>query len=545
MPEVMKRRDFEEPVEPVLPMSDIQGLAVPGFLKPHQTLIGIAEGKTHLMLMGLRGFLRSIVSEVSTGAEALDDRRKHRAAKLANKSHASTKPLVGIALTYSGLMKITPGATSFPSEAFRQGLAARSPFLGDPTDPKAEGHPRNWKVGGPRNEIDALVIVAGNTRAQVDVYANRLMKLVRKARLKLVYSENGDVRSNAVGHEHFGFDDGISQPGIRGLASDKPNDYITPRHIDRRETPLNELFGYPGQDLVWPGVLLLGYPATSPDPLIPGQPSPAIPTWSRNGSYLVFRRLRQDVALFWRTMHAEAARLSKLPGFGHMKDEILASLVVGRWPSGAPVNRVGPGTNPNVIAKLGKEVLANNHFRFDSDAHKLILVPPYVDNFPQSTADPAGLKCPLAAHIRKVNTRDSASDTGGRDSTYSRRLLRVGVPFGKSLPKKARYTGTPDPQIGQRGLLFLSIQASIEDQFEFLLTRWMGDPSRPKMPGGHDILVGQNGAAGEKRERRCVLFGSGIQQANLATNAQWIVPTGGGYFFVPSLSALRDVLSAD
>jgi hypothetical protein len=99
-----------------------------------------------------------------------------------------------------------------------------------------------------------------------------------------------------------------------------------------------------------------------------------------------------------------------------------------------------------------------------------------------------------------------------------------------------------DPEHGERGLLFLGIQASIEDQFEFLMTRWMGDPSRPKMPGGHDLLVGQNDAPGEDRQRRCVIFGSGVQQASVATNAQWIIPTGGGYFFVPSITALRDVL---
>ena len=70
----------------------------------------------------------------------------------------------------------------------------------------------------------------------------------------------------------------------------------------------------------------------------------------------------------------------------------------------------------------------------------------------------------------------------------------------------------------------------------------MGDPSRPKMPGGHDLLVGQNDAAGENRVRRCVIFGKGVQQASVKTDAQWIVPIGGGYFFVPSVSALTEVI---
>jgi deferrochelatase/peroxidase EfeB len=237
-------------------------------------------------------------------------------------------------------------------------------------------------------------------------------------------------------------------------------------------------------------------------------------------------------------MRAEAERLSALSGFNGMTDVALASRIVGRWPSGAPVNRVPHEDYP----ALGEESLANNHFHFDSDASPLKLSSGYVDGFPQSKADPAGIACPWAAHIRKVNTRDSGSDTGGRESTYRRRLLRIGVPFGK--PLADRYAETKDdPEKGERGLLFLSIQASIEDQFEFLTARWMDDPSRPKMPGGHDLLVGQNAAPGEDRERRCAIFGAGVQQANVATKAQWIVPTGGGYFFVPSITALREVLS--
>ena len=136
------------------------------------------------------------------------------------------------------------------------------------------------------------------------------------------------------------------------------------------------------------------------------------------------------------------------------------------------------------------------------------------DPYDMAKADPVGITCPWGAHIRKVNVRDSGSDIGGRVATYSKRLLRVGV----------------------------SIQSSIENQFEFLQARWMNDPSRPKMPGGNDMIVGQNAAA-EGGVRRCTIFGSGLQQEQVSAPNQWVIPTGGGYFFVPSITALREVIA--
>jgi Dyp-type peroxidase family len=531
-------RDLGIPQEPVLPMNDIQGIVAPGFFKPHQTLLGVVCDVKPDSVSNFKAFLRGISDEISSGAQTLEDRRQFRAAKSATGGKPSQgRTLTAVGFTFNGLKKLTPGASAIPSDAFQQGLAARAAFLGDPPDPNDEGNPVNWKVGGPRNSLDALFIVAGDTRADVDRRGHQLSAVLKEAGLSIVYSENGDVRPDAPGHEHFGFDDGVSQPGIRGRASDSPADFITPRHISPTQQPEHSLFGYPGQDLVWPGVLVLGHPATSPDPLVPGSAAPAVPDWTRNGSFLVFRRLRQDVGLFWRTMRHEAARLAALPGFEQIDDDHLAARLVGRWKSGTPVNRV-PASDDE---KLGKNKLANNHFRFDSDAAALPLKSGFKDPFPQSKADPAGITCPWAAHIRKVNTRDSGSDTGGRESTYARRLLRVGVPFG--MPLEDRYAQkSDDPQKGDRGLLFLSIQASIEDQFEFLMARWMGDPTRPKTPGGHDVFVGQNDADGEDRVRECVIFGSGVQQATVATNAQWIIPTGGGYFFVPSIGALRQVI---
>jgi hypothetical protein len=125
---------------------------------------------------------------------------------------------------------------------------------------------------------------------------------LRAAGCDIPYDQNGDVRADAGGHEHFGFDDGVSQPGIRGRASDASDDNVADRCIDPSSTPEHWLFGRPGQNLVWPGEFILGYPASSPDPLLPGPIAGATPAWANDGSFLVFRRLAQNVGLFWSTI---------------------------------------------------------------------------------------------------------------------------------------------------------------------------------------------------------------------------------------------------
>jgi hypothetical protein len=57
------------------------------------------------------------------------------------------------------------------------------------------------------------------------------------------------------------------------------------------------------------------------------------------------------------------------------------------------------------------------------------------------------------------------------------------------------------------------------------------------------MMIGQNGMPGDRRERSCTLFGSGANSATLVTMSDFVVPTGGGYFFSPSISALKEVLA--
>ena len=534
------------PEEPYLDGAEIQGNVVPGFMKPYMAVVALRICD----VARAKGWLAGLAPRITTLAEAMQSRAKvraHRGLGPDSTHQAGALPpgmndvWLNIAVSSGGLSKLLKGGHHagdlglFTDEGFQRGLAARSSLLGDPVDPSAEGNPANWVFGGPGREADVLLILG----ADREKAGARVLAEVRKdaagSGLTVLYHESG-YKLGANGNEHFGFQDGISQPGVRGRLAGLPGDFITPRTIDPSHLPDAWLYGLPGQYLVWPGEFVFGYPRSGADPLIPGQVHLPGPAWSRNGSYLVFRRLRQDVAGFRAFLAESAKTLSGQPGFAGVTPEWVGSRVVGRWPSGAPVARVPYADD----AGLGIDRLANNVFGFAADATEEPLVAGLKAGYwPDAKADPVGLTCPMAAHIRKVNAREAASDMGGRRASFNRRILRRSLPFGAPLGEGSGY----DPENGNRGLLFACYQASIEDQFEFLNNGWMGSSMRPRSPGGFDMMIGQNGMPGDNRERRCTVFGRGAVPGTLETMSDFVVPTGGGYFFSPSVSALKDVLA--
>ena len=299
------------PAEPVLELDDIQGIAVPGFLKPHQALVYLRFPQDRAGFLATQSAIREMVRSgaISNGAVTLKDRRDHRRYEAGKLKEANRPPLMAIGFTAQGLGKLTPAVTQIDSPAFLGGLPQRSTLLGDPTDPSDPGAPQNWVVGKPGEELDAMVVVAADHRETARDAAGKLASQFAGYGAE-VSIQPGDVRADDRGHEHFGFYYGVSQPGIRGRASAAPDDYITDRHLDPADIPDAWLYGYPGQTLVWPGELVLGYPSSGPDPLIAGPVTPCV-DWLRNGSFLVYRRLRQDVAGFWTTMRAEAGAVQR------------------------------------------------------------------------------------------------------------------------------------------------------------------------------------------------------------------------------------------
>ena len=526
----------DAPPEPVYDREareEIQGNIVPGFNKDHQHFLFYriaAKSRT-------KEWLRLIAPVITSMDDALAFVRVHRALrhKLGVKEPQLIKATwVNIAFSIGAIAKLAgkDEAAAFGEQSFRQGLAARSTYLGDPTSTKHPGHASRWLVGGPKNSAEILVIAAADDTDDLGDAVALIRAGAEEHRLTLLFEQRGDTLPDRLrGHEHFGFRDGVSQPGVRGKVSPAPGDFITPRHISASD-PRARLFARPGQVLVWPGQFLLGEPRQDPQNLFaPASPATNFPTWARRGSYLVFRRLRQDVRAFWDFVGRGAAQVGIEP-------QRFAAMLVGRWPSGAPLMRAPAAENP----ALAGDQWANNHFIFDDDTRPSNLrpIPGYGgDNFAQASADVLGAVCPHFAHIRKANPRDSASDLGKPADTLLRLILRRGIPFGPPLVGVKK--PTPALRRKERGLIFASYMSSIEDQFEFLTRRWANSTVQPNF-GGHDPLIGQRDERGNRA--RFIEFPAPSGPVRIAITDELVTPTGGGYFFAPPISAIAGVLAA-
>lgn len=510
----------------------IQGNIIPGFRKDYQHFLFFKLGRKP----AAKRWLRWIAPFITPMDEALAFVRSYRALRdrLGTKDVPLKATWVNIAFSCRAISALVSpeDGEAFGDQSFRQGLAERAEFLGDPTRPSAPGNKHKWVVGGPGKEADVLVIIAADDPADLADWVDRIREKAEDYGLKLLFQQRGNALPGALrGHEHFGFKDGVSQPGVRGRASSAPSDFITPRYLDPADDR-SRLFAKPGQPLVWPGEFLLGEVRQHTENLFsPGTAATNFPAWARRGSYLVCRRLRQDVRAFWAFAARQAAALG-IPA------EKFASMLVGRWPSGAPILRT-PGADN---AALAADDLANNHFLFDDNTRPSALrpIPGYPgDLYPQARADVLGLVCPHFAHIRKVNPRDSVTDLGKTGDTLLRTVLRRGIAFGPPVVG----VKNPPPKLWKqpRGLMFVSYQGSIQDQFEFLVRRWSNSALQPNV-GGHDPVIGQHETYG--RRERFIDFPHRGAHVRITINNDWVVPTGGGYFFAPPIKAIAGVLGA-
>jgi Dyp-type peroxidase family len=480
---------------PQLELDDIQGDMLVGMQKNAELFLffKITDAPRFKALMR-----QYIVGQVTNARAAVERERIIEARKQGRP--VSTGPWLGLNLgfTWEGLNQMLGARRPKLDPAFERGAAdpATVARLDDP--PAGE-----WLHDFTSDRIDGVFLLAGPDRNFVAFHETSLRQRLALA-VKVVYAETGTVRpGREKGREHFGFADSVSQPGIRGLT--RPS---------RPSTAPDQ--GLPGQPLVWPGEFLLGYPAQDPKhPDRPGRVVPVPASWAKNGSYMVFRRLEQRVPEFHRFVTAQAARIGICP-------ELLASRMVGRWRSGAPLERTPLEDNP----WLGADPMRNNDFGY--------------------AGDPFQRACPYAAHIRKANPRDDPP--GGMAETLTHRIIRAGIPFGPEVQSDETVTRH------SRGLLFVCYQASIERQFEFIQSRYSNNPDfvagkkRPDtgapVTPGIDPIIGQN-REGDRRamDEPAPNYPYGNRRTTLEIPEEFVVLTAAAYFFMPSINALRNLLN--
>ncbi|KIJ38727.1 hypothetical protein M422DRAFT_176170, partial [Sphaerobolus stellatus SS14] len=298
------------------------------------------------------------------------------------------------------------------------------------------------------------------------------------------YTLPAQLRPNdQAGHEHFGYLDGISQPGLNGITTN----------------PI------PGQTMVDPGKILLGMTGDTM----------TRPSWAKGGSFLAFRQLRQFVPEFNQFLTKNAIRL---PGLSVAQGaDLLGARMIGRWKSGTPVD-LAPVTDNLAIA--------NNHAMINNFD--------YTHQGSDITTDQT--HCPFTAHTRKTAPRADLTPVD-----VNHHILRAGIPYGPELTSGEIASGKTSQD---RGLAFVAYQSNLGAGFQFLQQKWANNPNfvfgKNISSPGFDPIIGAN--AGQPRTV------TGLDAANTNKNitmmTDFVQSRGGEYFFVPSISAIKNVITA-
>ena len=402
---------------------------------------------------------------------------------------------MNIALTSGGVLALTGRealAMGF-SEPFATGMATE--YRRRLLDDVGANDPVGWQWGGPTTEVVHVVAL---------LFAGSAGQLVELQQNAIASAEAGGMRlvkvletSKYSDREHFGFRDGISQPVIVEFAS-QPRDGDVVRIGEFVLGHVNE-YGQRTERPLLP-------PAADPQGILPRDPDGSgAADLGRNGSYLVFRQLRQDVEGFEDYLTQAATVGGRVDEAAR---ELLAAKILGRWRgSGAPLTTSPDYDDPR-----------------QADAN----------GFAYHELDAAGLRCPIGAHIRRSNPRDSLPPNPGTADSQKinrlHRLLRRGRGYG---PERT------DSSDAERGLHFLCFNSNIARQYEFIQHSWLNGPGFAGLVGVEDALTGPRATGACK-----FVVPSVPARRRYHGLPQFVQVRGGAYLFMPGLRALR-YLSSD
>ena len=137
--------------------------------------------------------------------------------------------------------------------------------------------------------------------------------------------------------------------------------------------------------------------------------------------------------------------------------------------------------------------------------------------------DPRGLACPIGAHIRRVNPRDTITNR------RRRRLIRQGLPYGSLLPEES-----PDDGVDWGLAVFFGC-ADLERQFEFVQKEWV---NAPKFQG---LVHDKDPIAGDHDDTYNMTIQHKPIKKTLHGLPRFTTVKGGAYVLLPGLRALRSL----
>jgi Dyp-type peroxidase family len=415
-----------------------------------------------------------------------------------------------IAFTYNGFvtLKLPDQTLKSFSREFIDGMHSRCRIIGDTVAPS---RPHEWELGNPEKpeqQIHALLILFGATTQDLKDFSDHHAE-IRNAigGIEVLHTVDGLKRFDKK--EHFGFLDGASQPPIEGSGIGLADESTDPNSPVRSIKTGEFVLGYVNEYGVIPPSPVV--PADAHSQKLPAvENKPDVRDFGKNGTYVVCRKLYQNVAAFRQFLKVNVATFdeetSKLEKVSEI--EWLAAKLVGRWRSGAPL-MLSPDKDDVIEGK--KE---NNNFTFGND--------------------PEGLHCPVGSHIRRSNPRDTfglptAHGAESFKAVNRHRIVRRGMTYGPALEG--------DKDDGEdRGLMFLCINTDIAVQYEFV-QKWMNDPSFNGLSYDQDVFahnhVGNSYGSVPVTPVR--------KRINYTQN--FVTVKGGAYFFMPGMTALRYLAS--
>jgi Dyp-type peroxidase family len=390
-------------------------------------------------------------------------------------------PWYNVGFTHAGLEALgyDPFILKYTAEEFAEGMQGRAERLGDLADVdevaihavvmihafdgRVQEHAErvgddvhNWRPVSTNDVKDLEYVV---DLALADALAK--LELNNADGVRHVVELDQDTYSlvpKGIGEiEYFGFRDGVSQPRVVPGPDSEPDSPVS--------------------------TVLLGYPRLEKPPEQCTRQE-LVAEHLRHGSFLVIRKLSQDVEGFRNDLEQRASAIPDMDG------RQLAEMMMGRRMDGAAL----------------LETDEAGDFDFKSDPH--------------------GRACPFQSHVRRVNPRT--------EELVVRRIMRRAMPYSSYRYKE------PD-----QGLMFQAYNANIEGQFEFVQRLWVNSGvENHGMSRDRDPIAGEPVADGnpEKGKGTFSFTAPESQCPHTLTNLEAHVRyRWGDYFLVPSRQTLAEI----